>query len=118
MEDGPPGGSNIPARLDRLIRRQAAWDDLKWTEDQSIEMLTGRIWELYGGVLAQATRKDLLLFRQLPSQYRGIVEKTWTVDISKIDVRDFTFDNAQSLLVLAEKPRPLYVFVCGCQVFF
>jgi hypothetical protein len=70
-------------------------------------MLTGRIWELYGGVLAQATGRNLLSFRQLPSHFRGIEEKTWTVDISQSGVRDFTFDNSQDLLVIAEKPRLL-----------
>jgi hypothetical protein len=107
MMDGPPGGLDVAARLDRLVRRQAAWDDLKCTEDKSIEMLTGGVWELYGGVFAQATGRDVLTFRRLSSHYRGIMENVWTVDISQIDMRDFTFDNSQDLLVIAEKPRLL-----------
>jgi hypothetical protein len=104
MVDGPPDGLDVATRLDRLVRRQAAWDNLKCTEDKSVDMLAGSVWELYGGVLAQATRREFLTFRQLPSQYRGISERVWTVDVSQIDLRDFTFDNAQDLLVIAEKP--------------
>jgi len=107
MEDGPYSRLNIADRLDRLKRRQAAWINLNWTDDKSVEILTGRIWELYGGVLAQATGRELLSFRRLPSHYRGIEEKTWTIDISQTDMRDFTFDNSQELLVIAEKPRLL-----------
>jgi hypothetical protein len=107
MEDGPPDGLNVAARLDRLQRRQAAWDGLKWAEDKSYEMSTGHIWELYDGVLAQAMGKDLLMFRQLPSHYRGIEEKTWTVDISQFNVRDFTFNTSEDLLVLASRPQQL-----------
>jgi hypothetical protein len=107
MEDGPPFGLSVAARLDKLQRHQAAWEDLNWSEHKTVDMLTGRIWELFGGVLAQATGKDSLTFRQLPSHHRGIEEKIWTVDISKFNVRDFTFDPSQDLLVVAEKPRQL-----------
>ena len=107
MEDGPPFGLSVAARLDRLQRHQAAWKDLNWSEYKTVNMLAGHIWELFGGVLAQATGTDLLTFRQLPSHHRGIEEKIWTVDISRLNVRDFTFDPSQDLLVVAEKPRQL-----------
>jgi hypothetical protein len=109
MMNGPSGGLDAAARLDRLVRRQAAWIDLKCTDDKSIEMLSsyGGVWELYGGIFAQATGRDVLTFRRLPSHYRGITEDFWTVDISQVDMRDFTFDNSQDLLVIAEKPRLL-----------
>lgn len=107
MEDGPPGGLDVAARLERLKRRQVAWHKLKWAEDKTINMLTGRVWELYGGILAQAAGNDILSFRRLPSYYRSIPENSWTVDVSQINIRDFTFDGSQDLLVIAEKPRLL-----------
>lgn len=105
MEDGPPGGGLSPApRLEKLIARQRAWDTLKWADDKSFEMLTGQVWELYGGVLAQAESENSLVFCRLPSYFRGIEEKRWTVDISAFKVRDFGMDPSQDLLVIAETP--------------
>lgn len=104
MEDGPPGEFSAPDRLARLKLRQAAWDCLKWTNDRRIDMLVGQVWELYGGVLAQSTPDRVIFFRQLPSHYRGIEEKTWTVDASEFNMRDFSMDPSQDLLVVAERP--------------
>lgn len=66
-------------------------------------MMQGRIWELYGDVFAQSSTPNVLHFRQLPSKYRKIEEKTWGVALD-IHVRDFTMDPAQDLLVLIEEP--------------
>lgn len=105
MDDGPPGRFSPSSRLERLRRHQYAWDTLKWTTDTKFDMMTGHVWELYGGVLAQAEEGRRLSFRQLPSSHRGIEEKSWLVDISDIDLRDFSMDPSQDLLVIAEKPR-------------
>lgn len=105
LEDGPPHGNlSIALRLEKLIERQRAWDTLQWVGDKSKEMLTGQVWELYGGVLAQAENENSLVFRQLPSHFRGIEENRWTVDISEFKLRDFGMDPSQDLLVIAEKP--------------
>lgn len=69
-------------------------------------MMQGHIWELYGDVFAQSSTPNVLHFRQLPSRYRKIEEKTWRVALD-IHVRDFTMDPAQDLLVLIEEPASL-----------
>ena len=105
LEDGPPHEDLSPAlRLEKLVARQRAWDTLQWVDDKSREMLTGLVWELYGGVLAQAENENNLVFCRLPSHFRGIEEKRWTVDISAFSLRDFGMDPSQDLLVIAEKP--------------
>lgn len=111
MENGPSSSLNAAEKLERLKKRQAAWDELKWSEDKNVDMSTGTVWELYGGVLAQASEdRRTFSFRQLPSHHRGIEERTWTVDVSNSNVRDFTMDPSQDLLVIAERPVLVYVF--------
>lgn len=110
MEDGLSSSLCAADRLERLNQRQAAWDELTWAEDKCIETLTGQVWELYGGVLALSTAdRRTLSFRQLPSHHRGIEEKTWTVDVSNLNLRDFTIDPSQDLLVIVGRPRRVYV---------
>jgi hypothetical protein len=69
-------------------------------------MGSGRLWELYGGVLGLSTPEDALVFHQLPSDLRSIDQKIWTIgpDFGIRDMRDFTMDPAQDLLVLFETP--------------
>jgi len=107
MVDGPPSPFTTSDRLALLKERNAAWESLRWVESQDIPMTDGHIWELYGNVFAQSSMPNVLHFRQLPSKYRKIEEKTWGVALD-IHVRDFTMDPAQDLLVLVEEPS-LYV---------
>ncbi|KAG2350184.1 hypothetical protein BDR05DRAFT_954285 [Suillus weaverae] len=106
MVDGPPSPFTTLDRLALLKERNAAWESLKWVESQDIPMMQGHIWELYGGVFAQSSMPNVLHFRQLPSKYRKVEEKTWRVALD-IHVRDFTMDPAQDLLVLIEQPTSL-----------
>lgn len=105
MVDGPPSPFTTSDRLALLKERNAAWESLRWVESQDVPMMRGHIWELYGGVFAQSSTPDVLHFRQLPSKYRTIEEKTWRVGLD-MHVRDFTMDPAQDLLVLIEEPTP------------
>ncbi|KAK7059119.1 Amino-acid acetyltransferase, mitochondrial [Paramarasmius palmivorus] len=101
--------STLPTvdKLKALRNHQRAWDRLEWKYDsnKSIPMAGGGLWELFGNVLAQQDVEGWLMFRQLPSRYRGIEEREWKVkpDISR--VRDFGIDPSQDLLVLIEAPR-------------
>ncbi|KAG1871004.1 hypothetical protein C8R48DRAFT_770604 [Suillus tomentosus] len=106
MVDGPPSTLTTSDRLALLKERNAAWESLRWVESRDIPMMQGHIWELYGDVFAQSSTSDVLHFRQLPSKYRKIEEKTWGVALD-INVRDFTMDPAQDLLVLIEEPTQL-----------
>ncbi|KAG2154684.1 hypothetical protein DEU56DRAFT_769753 [Suillus clintonianus] len=103
MMDGPPSPLTTSDRLALLKGRNAAWESLKWVESKDIPMMQGHIWELYGDVFAQSSTPDVLHFRQLPSTYRKIEEKSWNMALD-IHVRDFTMDPAQDLLVLIEQP--------------
>lgn len=105
MVDGPLSPFTTSDRLALLKERNAAWESLRWVESQDVPMMRGHIWELYGGVFAQSSTPDVLHFRQLPSKYRKIEEKTWRVTLD-MHVRDFTMDPAQDLLVLIEEPTP------------
>lgn len=106
MMDGPSSPLTTSDRLALLKERNAAWESLRWVESQDIPMMQGHVWELYGDVFAQSSTPDVLHFRQLPSKYRKIEEKTWGVALD-IHVRDFTMDPAQDLLVLIEQPKSL-----------
>lgn len=113
MEDGPPSILSIADRLHCLRRREAAWNRLQWTSDQTMPMHSGGVWELYGGVLAQARSRYELCFTRLPSQIRGIEQKDWEIYLPML-VRDFGMEPSLDLLVVVEQGSVLYVSYLKC----
>lgn len=105
LEDGPPAGGPLAQRHEALRKYTDAWNQLKWSKQIEVPMSRSGLWELFGGVLGQNTPKGGFTFTRLPSVLRGIEEKTWTVPKPGIELRDFTMDPGQDLLVLIEKPR-------------
>ncbi|KAH9937048.1 uncharacterized protein B0H18DRAFT_968898 [Fomitopsis serialis] len=98
-------------RLQLLRKHQAAWASLDFSYQKSVPMLIGHTWELYGGVLAQGTDQSNLNFRQLPSALRSIEEKEWKIEGLGFEIRDFSMDPAQDLLVAIQMPdSPTSVF--------
>ncbi|CDO72096.1 hypothetical protein BN946_scf184962.g39 [Trametes cinnabarina] len=85
-----------------LKARNEAWDDLAWTAREEIPMLQGGVWELYGGILAQGEGSRTLVFKQLPSNLRGIEGREWRIEDVGVNIRDFGMDPAQDLLVVIE----------------
>ncbi|KAG5653347.1 hypothetical protein H0H81_000969 [Sphagnurus paluster] len=63
------------------------------------------LWELCSGVLAQNNPDKSLTFHRLPSLYRSIEEKEWTLEGFGFPLRDFGMDPSQDLLVLVEASR-------------
>lgn len=91
-------------RLKLLQEHQVSWDRLSWSREVKIPMRQGGLWELYGGVLAQSTEEDTIIFNQLPSDLRSIEEREWTLGDFGMTVCDFAMDPSQNLLVLIENP--------------
>ncbi|RPD61706.1 hypothetical protein L226DRAFT_485162 [Lentinus tigrinus ALCF2SS1-7] len=102
MEDGPPSALTPSDRLAILRERQEAWKSLTWKARTEYDMRRGGVWELYGGVLAQADGDRTLVCAQLPSVIRGIEEKVWTVEDVGVKIRDFGMDPAQDLLIIIQ----------------
>ncbi|KAK0464979.1 uncharacterized protein EV420DRAFT_1301547 [Desarmillaria tabescens] len=92
-------------RLAQLREHNNAWNKLDGTWSDSIPMLQGHLWELFGNVLAQHSGSGSLVFTQLPSSTRLIEQKEWSVPLSGLHIRDFGMDPSQDLLVLIESPR-------------
>ncbi|KAF8973551.1 hypothetical protein BDZ97DRAFT_1775683 [Flammula alnicola] len=93
-------------QLQCLENHQSAWKNLKWSRELKIPMADGGLWELFGGVLAQTTPQGELVFHQLPSDLRGIEERSWKLGPDfGMRVRDFAIDPPQDLLVLMESPN-------------
>ncbi|KAK1228646.1 hypothetical protein PQX77_008240 [Marasmius sp. AFHP31] len=102
--DGQHSSLPVAEKLSALRSHQRAWDKLKWNRELQWPMAGGNIWELFGNVLAQKDREGWLMFRQLPSRYRGIEDKEWRVK-PDFRTRDLGMDPSQDLLVLVEAPR-------------
>ena len=85
-----------------LICHQEAWRTLSWVEKETVPMLDGDTWELFGGVLALADGPKTLVFRQLPSRLRCLQTKEWKVDVNDVTVRDFSMDKDQDLLIIID----------------
>ncbi|KAI0631501.1 hypothetical protein C8Q77DRAFT_140759 [Trametes polyzona] len=105
MEDGPSSGMTASERLRKLRARQEAWNKLQWTAREEVNMLQGGVWELYGGVLAQGEGLRTLVFKQLPSNIRGIEGREWRIEDVGVNIRDFGMDPAQDLLIIIENRR-------------
>lgn len=105
MQNGPPSVLGHADRLTMLRNSQAAWHTLQWTASKDVRMFQGSLYELYGGVLVQSNQLSGrgLVFRRLPSHYRRIEEHVWSLDLD-LNLRDFTLDPAQDLLVLIAQP--------------
>lgn len=110
MEDGPPSSLGASDRLALLGRRQDAWAELRYTSRQIFEGPLNDLWHLSGGVLAQLRTLDSIEFLQLPSEFRGIESKEWTISDIGFEIIDFAMDSSQDLLVMIEGPQ-MYVYV-------
>ncbi|KAJ3557915.1 hypothetical protein NM688_g1216 [Phlebia brevispora] len=108
MEDNPRNTLSKSDKLIRLKDYRRIWDNLA-AEDatfykQHVPIRDGPAWELTGGVLSQNVGSRAIEFKQLPSRLRGIEEKTWKVEFG-FDIRDFTADPGQDLLVVVQAMR-------------
>ena len=64
--------------------------------------------------MAQSIGTKALRFKRTGSKLRGIEENTWDVDYG-FNIRDFTMDPGQDLLVALREPQAaddMYVFTC------
>ncbi|EKM83555.1 hypothetical protein AGABI1DRAFT_123881 [Agaricus bisporus var. burnettii JB137-S8] len=98
------------ACLESLRKYQSGWEKLEWSEETTIPMLTAGMWDLYGGILAQADENQTFHFLRLPSDSRRIEKKSWTVEPNVGDevVKDFAFDPSQDLLILITPPTAAF----------
>ncbi|KAH6916880.1 hypothetical protein BKA70DRAFT_1250852 [Coprinopsis sp. MPI-PUGE-AT-0042] len=95
---------NVANRVEKLRAFQKHWDDLSFHEHYEITMKNGGVWELYGSVLSQKSSNAEFHFHRLPSSIRGIPKKEWKLSRRCFDVRDYTIDPSQDLLVLIQAP--------------
>ncbi|EPQ55941.1 hypothetical protein GLOTRDRAFT_129144 [Gloeophyllum trabeum ATCC 11539] len=82
-------------------------------------MLTGNLWELYGGVLGLSEREkpSTLVFRKLRGIARGVEGKQWTIEDVGFPIRDFKMDPSQDLLVMLELlPEPPVGGFAPCRI--
>jgi len=104
MDDGPPSSISKADRLKLLRAHQMAWKNLTWTKKSVVSynpIADDILWKCLGGVLGSAYNRSLR-FIQVPSVFRGIKEKEWTIEDIGFRVEDFTMDPSQDLLVALE----------------
>ncbi|KDQ63441.1 hypothetical protein JAAARDRAFT_378522 [Jaapia argillacea MUCL 33604] len=101
-------------RLSLLKAHQKAWAELIYESSSVLPPFKGSLWELAGGALATTGNRfaesggkgnRLLTVRRLPSVLRGIEEKVWDIRF-EFEMKDFTIDPAQDLLVAVEESPP------------
>ncbi|KAF9078284.1 hypothetical protein BDP27DRAFT_1280739 [Rhodocollybia butyracea] len=107
QQDGVSSKLPVTEKLTLLRNRQSCWNVLKWSSQTQYPMQNhgGGLWELFGDVLAQHRHDKSFIFVQLPGYHRGIPERQWVVKPEVPDVRDFTMEPSQDLLVILETPR-------------
>lgn len=120
LVDGDPVAipQDPAGRLALLKAHQEAWRPLHWTIETPLSM-EGPAWELIGGVLGVSPSPDVLQITQLPSKYRRIPYKQWTLSNKGFEVEDFSMDPSQDLLVVVQRQdsRCVFVDVKTCKIF-
>jgi len=101
MEDGPPGGLSTSERLELLRSYEASWKNFEWSEHNIVPYSRGLAWDFCGNVWGHSRGSDAIDFVQMPSGLRGISLRQWTLTFD-FDVRDFSMDPSQDLLVTIE----------------
>jgi len=108
MVDGPPGSLTTSERLELLRRYEASWKNFEWSEQNTYVYPHEPTWEFYGNVWAHSRGRDAIDFVQMPSRLRGIPIRQWTISFD-FEVRHFSMDPAQDLLVIIENTYMKYV---------
>ncbi|GJE87919.1 F-box protein [Phanerochaete sordida] len=109
LEDNPEHPLSRTAKIPLLREYQKAWSRIRGfsarkSNSSSVRIEDGPAWELAGGVLAQSIGTKALRFKRTGSRSRGIEESTWDVDYG-FNIRDFTMDPGQDLLVALCEPQ-------------
>ncbi|OAX41500.1 hypothetical protein K503DRAFT_767638 [Rhizopogon vinicolor AM-OR11-026] len=102
FEDGTHCNLDTAGRLRAFRQYQQAWNNLSFPHSRLISMQDSHPWELSGGVLCQAIQSGFTCV-QIPCRIKGIPEREWTVDDLGFDIRDFTIDTSQDLIVAVEQ---------------
>ena len=92
---------DFPSRLDAIRRYTDAWNNLKFPTRKQILMEDGQAWDLVNGVLTQACFHGGISCVQMPCSIKGIPEHRWVAP-TDFQIRDFTIDISQDLLVAME----------------
>lgn len=112
FENGRHCNLDTAGRLRACRQYQQAWNNLAFPDSQIINMQGGLSWELSGGVLCQAMRSRLgLVCVQLPCKIKDIPEREWTINDFGFEIRDFTIDTSQDLVVALEIVGAVYVLM-------
>jgi hypothetical protein len=106
MEHNPNNTWSSAERLESLRKYRSGWEKLEWSSESEIPLRDFGMWDLYGGILAQADRTQTFHFIRLPSDSRRIKQKSWTIkpNVGDAVVKDFAFDPSQDLLTLVTPP--------------
>ncbi|KAG1717929.1 uncharacterized protein EDB91DRAFT_1305162 [Suillus paluster] len=101
FENGRHCNLDTVSRLRACRQYQQAWNNLSFPDSRFVSMQEGHAWELSGGVLCQAMRSGLSCL-QLPCKIKDIPEREWSINDFGFEIRDFTIDTSQDLIVAVE----------------
>lgn len=103
FENGRHCNLDTAGRLRACRQYQQAWNHLSFPDSKFIDMHGGHAWELSGGVLCQTMQsRSGLACVQLPCKIKDIPEREWTINDFGFEIRDFTVDTSQDLIVALE----------------
>ncbi|KAG2358430.1 hypothetical protein BDR07DRAFT_1611922 [Suillus spraguei] len=101
FENGRHCNLDTAGRLRACRQYQQAWNNFSFPDSRFINMHDGHAWELSGGVLCQATQTGLTCV-QLPCKIKDIPEREWTIKDFGFEIKDFTVDTSQELIIALE----------------
>ena len=106
LKNSPSMTFSTAERLRRLREYRRAWRNLQWTTETTLQLTGDTILRLHGSILGRCeadTGSNRFDFMQVPSQFRNISRKHWTLDIPNVQPNDFELDTLQNLLVVMER---------------
>ncbi|KAK7681763.1 hypothetical protein QCA50_015110 [Cerrena zonata] len=104
MVDNANPNCTLPTieRLKRMSMYEDMWRAAPKKDYYEVQFDGQDVWEFSRNVLAQARRSRDLVFVQLPSIIRQTEQKRWEISDVGFQIRDFTMDPDQDLLVILE----------------
>ena len=114
--DGDTKVFSLQERADRLRAWRKAWETGSVSEEFTIPLSGQEVQELespcelFGSVLVKRRPNRQIQIVQIPSKYRNIPKKEWTISHPVLhDVARLAVDHSQRLLIILEE----YVYQCS-----
>ena len=100
LQDGHPGGMNTSCRLQSVIDRRKAWRQFAPTSERIVPITASSRTLSARSHFGWTSGQHTLNIVQMPSTFRGIPYKSWSIDVHDVTVDFENVDDDTSEMVM------------------